>query len=284
MNLFRDAIESSLYIIQNRLLNVRQESWLNGDPLEYPHRRSSVLEDITAATFLDVAVIRCLFMPRWSEEGVHWALQFLFYRLQEISEEMRSRCPQRKRSSSLPVPKIEVSLCSGNTSSDNKSPVAKVETNEAQQQQHRGTTLDRTVRCKEIILGRFSEASPPQTLVVTVERSKEDSGSHHPSPSTAKRGKMSDLRAFVETRLLSRSDKMLEKMEDKRSAHLVAPSRQAKTIGLDGEDHSIPPRPLSALDNTRAHKEAWDDGPNSYLMQEPLPLVKGKSMPSLRSV
>lgn len=24
---------------------------------------------------------------------------------------MRSRCPQRKRSSSLPVPKIEVSLC-----------------------------------------------------------------------------------------------------------------------------------------------------------------------------
>jgi hypothetical protein len=35
-----------------------------------------------------------------------------FARLQEISEEMRSRCPQRKRSSSLPVPKIEVSLCS----------------------------------------------------------------------------------------------------------------------------------------------------------------------------
>ena len=33
-------------------------------------------------------------------------------RLQEISEELRSRCPQRKRSSSLPVPKIEVSLCS----------------------------------------------------------------------------------------------------------------------------------------------------------------------------
>lgn len=35
-----------------------------------------------------------------------------FNSLQEISEEIRSRCPQRKRSSSLPVPKIEVSLCS----------------------------------------------------------------------------------------------------------------------------------------------------------------------------
>ena len=45
-----------------------------------------------------------------------WSVLFIFQRLpvrlQEISEEMRSRCPQRKRSSSLPVPKIEVSLCS----------------------------------------------------------------------------------------------------------------------------------------------------------------------------
>lgn len=47
----------------------------------YSHmRRSSALDDVTAATFLDVAVIRCLFVPRWCEEGVHWALQFLFYR------------------------------------------------------------------------------------------------------------------------------------------------------------------------------------------------------------
>ena len=36
-------------------------------------------------------------------------------RLQEISEEVRSRWPQRKRSSSLPVPKIEVSLCASET-------------------------------------------------------------------------------------------------------------------------------------------------------------------------
>ena len=58
------------------------ESWFPGDAIDphYPLRRSSVLDDVTAATFLDVAVVRCLFMPRWCEEGVHWALQFLFYR------------------------------------------------------------------------------------------------------------------------------------------------------------------------------------------------------------
>lgn len=76
---------SSFFIsraVPNRLLNVAQESWFQNDSIDpqYPHRRSSVLEDITAATFLDVAVVRCLFIPRWCEEGVHWALQFLFYR------------------------------------------------------------------------------------------------------------------------------------------------------------------------------------------------------------
>lgn len=36
--------------------------------------------DVRAATFLDVAVLRCLFVPQWQEEGVYWALQFLYYR------------------------------------------------------------------------------------------------------------------------------------------------------------------------------------------------------------
>lgn len=36
--------------------------------------------DVRAATFLDVAVLRCLFVPQWQEEGVHWALQFLYQR------------------------------------------------------------------------------------------------------------------------------------------------------------------------------------------------------------
>jgi len=40
----------------------------------------SVTMDLNAATFLDVAVMRCLFVPQWCEEGVYWALQFLYHR------------------------------------------------------------------------------------------------------------------------------------------------------------------------------------------------------------
>lgn len=36
--------------------------------------------DVRAATFLDVATLRCLFVPQWQEEGVFWALQFLYFR------------------------------------------------------------------------------------------------------------------------------------------------------------------------------------------------------------
>jgi hypothetical protein len=36
--------------------------------------------DICSATFLDVAVLRCLFIPQWQEEGVYWALQFYYHR------------------------------------------------------------------------------------------------------------------------------------------------------------------------------------------------------------
>lgn len=40
----------------------------------------TVSVDLNAATFLDVAVLRCLFVPQWCEEGVYWALQFFYHR------------------------------------------------------------------------------------------------------------------------------------------------------------------------------------------------------------
>lgn len=40
----------------------------------------SVSVDLNAATFLDVSVLRCLFVPQWCEEGVYWSLQFLYHR------------------------------------------------------------------------------------------------------------------------------------------------------------------------------------------------------------
>lgn len=36
--------------------------------------------DTAAATFLDVAVLRCLFITHWQEEGVYWALHYLYNR------------------------------------------------------------------------------------------------------------------------------------------------------------------------------------------------------------
>lgn len=45
------------------------------DPLD-----SGVDVDVRAATFLDVAVLRCLFVSQWGEEGIYWALQFLYRR------------------------------------------------------------------------------------------------------------------------------------------------------------------------------------------------------------
>lgn len=42
--------------------------------------KPSSLVDPTLATFLDVAVMRCLFVPQWMEEGVYWALNFIYRR------------------------------------------------------------------------------------------------------------------------------------------------------------------------------------------------------------
>lgn len=36
--------------------------------------------DVCAATFLDVAVLRCLFVSHWQEDGVYWALHYLYNR------------------------------------------------------------------------------------------------------------------------------------------------------------------------------------------------------------
>lgn len=36
--------------------------------------------DTTAATFLDIAVLRCLFITSWQEEGVHWCLHYIYNR------------------------------------------------------------------------------------------------------------------------------------------------------------------------------------------------------------
>ncbi|XP_077556955.1 unc80, NALCN channel complex subunit isoform X2 [Haemaphysalis longicornis] len=76
-----------------------------------PPREAAAAESKEAlggmATYLDVSVLRCLFISQWLEEGVHWALQFLLNRLRGIAEEQSREVRPRKRSSSLPVPRPE---------------------------------------------------------------------------------------------------------------------------------------------------------------------------------
>lgn len=79
--------------------------------------------DATAATFLDVAVLRCLFIQHWQEDGVYWCLHYLYNRLRKISEEVSVPVLQtRRRSNSLPIPQIEISLYQGTNSNSRDSP------------------------------------------------------------------------------------------------------------------------------------------------------------------
>ena len=62
------------------------------------------------ATHFDVAVVRCLFVSKWSEPGIFWAVTYLHRRLKGLHYTGQGQAGPRprKRSNSLPVPKIEV--------------------------------------------------------------------------------------------------------------------------------------------------------------------------------
>uniref|UniRef100_A0A915PNH9 Uncharacterized protein n=1 Tax=Setaria digitata TaxID=48799 RepID=A0A915PNH9_9BILA len=59
------------------------------DPLEDTSQESDpiqqqTLADPQEATYMDVAVIRCLLIKHWAEDGVFWAIKYLLHRLLEI--------------------------------------------------------------------------------------------------------------------------------------------------------------------------------------------------------
>ncbi|KAF7483620.1 hypothetical protein GHT09_004907 [Marmota monax] len=60
------------------------------------------------ATYFDVAVLRCLLQPHWSEEGTQWSLMYYLQRLRHMLEEKPEKAPEpdipllpRPRSSSM---------------------------------------------------------------------------------------------------------------------------------------------------------------------------------------
>ncbi|XP_066993860.2 protein unc-80 homolog [Anabrus simplex] len=224
------------------------------DPLTKPNMRGQPIQgtvDLCAATFLDVAVLRCLFISQWQEEGVYWALQFFYHRLKEISEDSSSQQQPRRRSNSLPIPKIEVSLY--------QSPELKKR--ESKDFMEVPEVKDVSYLTESPYFGR---------------KQLEDQVSHtrRASEKTKKRMKMADLKAFVETKLLSKSEKTLEKIgrEDPKPLYEQEYHRSLDT----GDDHLS--RPCSAFAKIFEGKSEQDKSKHAAT------LVKGKSMPSLRYI
>ncbi|KRZ42456.1 Protein unc-80 [Trichinella pseudospiralis] len=56
------------------------------------------------ATYMDVAVVRCLFIRQWAESGVYWALCYYYNRLRQIYEDTMQASFSRHRSFSMPIP------------------------------------------------------------------------------------------------------------------------------------------------------------------------------------
>ncbi|XP_023931098.1 protein unc-80-like, partial [Lingula anatina] len=76
---------------------------------EHEHEEEqNVADDILLATYFDVAVLQCLFCPRWDEDGIFWALGYMHKRLLDICDELARHANVRRRSQSLPVPDIKV--------------------------------------------------------------------------------------------------------------------------------------------------------------------------------
>ncbi|XP_078578163.1 protein unc-80 homolog [Branchiostoma floridae x Branchiostoma japonicum] len=68
-------------------------------------------QDVSCATYFDVAVLQCLFKKHWSEDGVNWALQYVLQRLRSLLDAKLYQENRRRRSCSTPagnIPTIEV--------------------------------------------------------------------------------------------------------------------------------------------------------------------------------
>ncbi|XP_075975825.1 unc80, NALCN channel complex subunit isoform X2 [Anticarsia gemmatalis] len=224
-----------------------------GTPTSTEKPPSAKQGHVSSATFLDVATLRCLFTSQWQEEGVYWALHYLYNRLRDICDDMSKQTQPRKRSNSLPIPKIEVSVYQSPDMKERDSLKNFIEVPEVKDMSP---------------LTEMPFPSPPKV-------EEENLMTRRSSEKIKRKMKMADLKAFVETKLLSKSEKALEKIghdDTKFSFHTA--------VRMLSEYHR-------SLDNT-------DDRPNSALASNFPPLaprltgdlfhcnlIKGKSMPSL---
>ncbi|EFN85740.1 Uncharacterized protein KIAA1843 [Harpegnathos saltator] len=235
----------------------RQSAVGDATAAEHTAGSTAVDLDVRGATFLDVAAMRCLFVPQWQEEGVFWALQFLYHRLRRINEESSVQQMPRRRSNSLPIPKIEVSFYQSPESK--KKDVLK--------------DFIEVPEVRDVSLLTDLDTFPESPYVTPKGQDCETSHTRRASEKTKKRMKMADLKAFVETKLLSKSEKALEKIGQDEPKMLF---EQECHRSLDtGDDHLT--RQASTCSKIFEAKDVDH-------MKHPTNLIKGKSMPSLRYI
>ena len=105
-------LTTSLWIIFLEVKSISVSSQISSilhKPSHVPGRggETDKLENCLATNF-DIAVIRCLFVSKWSEEGIFWSVTYLHRRLKGLNFNPSEEPTPRKRSNSLPVPKIEI--------------------------------------------------------------------------------------------------------------------------------------------------------------------------------
>lgn len=202
----------SLNNLQNVRLNlVRTISWISQPPLLWMWGFCGVCllqtgrkKEFTGLyIFYTIGSVTCWYYRH------RLFIRFGCLRLRDIHEESAAQHQPRKRSNSLPIPKIEVSFYQSNenkkTENNNKD---FIEVPELKDVSLLAGTL-RNLRRRNFVVLTIVAESP-----YTNQKQTSDESLHKRTASekSRKRMKIADLKTFVETKLLSKSDKALEKI------------------------------------------------------------------------
>ncbi|XP_055936881.1 protein unc-80 homolog isoform X2 [Argiope bruennichi] len=219
--------------------------------------------DVALATYLDVAVLRCLFISQWLEEGIFWALKYLYQRLKDIKEASSEISCVRKRSYSLPIPEIEVSLY--------QSP------EQIKKEYSSGM---------EGIFTVDTSYQPPShhTSMHELHQSSLDGQSEK---QRSKKMKIGDWKSFVEEKF-----RIHEKLADRTGKDQCSSLSEGQGMAIISEpysgsdlktclssDHLEMQRPKSALAMLDHKHSESEDGDTTELIKAEM--VRGRSMPSL---
>ncbi|XP_042902932.1 protein unc-80 homolog [Parasteatoda tepidariorum] len=211
--------------------------------------------DIAMATYLDVAVLRCLFISQWLEEGIFWALKYLFQRLKEIKELSSDVSCIRKRSFSLPIPEIEISLY--------QSP-------EQNKKEYTPSGLENIFTVDNSYQPPSHHTSMHELHQTTFDIPQEKQRS--------KRMKVSDFKSFVEEKLLDRaSGNYSSSPPEAPGVSVSEPYHGSGFKSCLSSEHLEMQRPKSAL-AMLDHKHSEDTDSAEMIKVE---MVRGRSMPSL---